>query len=194
MMIEAVIAGILSFIGTNIDDIFIDTLLFAQADTKRQVQAIVIGKYIGIGMLVLLSFWGACFLQTIPEKYIGFLGLIPIAFGLKEWMEDRKPEIDSAGNEERPDISKGLLFRVSLLTIANGADNIGVYIPLFAGYDLGQMTIVIVIFALMIALWCFMGKKLSDLPVLRNLLIKNRHIIVPVVFISLGIYILIKGC
>lgn len=194
MMIEAVIAGILSFIGTNIDDIFIDTLLFAQADTKRQVRAVVIGKYIGIGMLVLLSFWGACFLQTIPEKYIGFLGLIPIAFGLKEWMEDRKPEIDSAGNEERPDISKGLLFRVSLLTIANGADNIGVYIPLFAGYDLGQMTIVIVIFALMIALWCFMGKKLSDLPVLRNLLIKNRHIIVPVVLISLGIYILIKGC
>lgn len=43
----------------------------------------------------------------------------------------------------------------------------------------------------MTALWCVLSKKLSDLTVLRSFLKKHRHIIIPAVFIALGVYILI---
>lgn len=194
-MLETLIATIMSFVGTNIDDIFINTLFFAQASSKRDIRSVVIGKYLGIGGLVLLSLLGAFGLQFIPQQYIGFLGLIPIMLGIKEWVGYLKSRnaSDSEEEEKKADPSKGMVLNVVLVTIANGADNIGVYIPLFAGYTPIQMAVVVVIFALMIALWCLLGKKLSDLPVLRSFLLKYKYIMVPVVFVILGIYILIKS-
>lgn len=194
-MIETVIASIMSFAGTNIDDIFIDTLFFAQADTKRKVWSVMIGKYLGIGFLVLLSLLGAFFLQSVPKEYIGFLGLVPIALGIKEWIgylrSRRRATTDDL--EEKQDISRGFLWSVVLITISNGADNIGVYMPLFAGYTVFQMIIVIIVFAVMIALWCLLGKKLSDLPGVRDFLLRYKYLIVPIVFILLGIYIMIEA-
>lgn len=194
-MLETMIATIMSFVGTNIDDIFINTLFFAQANSKRDIRSVVIGKYLGIGGLVLLSLLGAFGLQFIPQRYIGFLGFIPIALGIKEWVGYLKSRNAPGAEEEetKADPSKGMVLNVVLVTMANGADNIGVYIPLFAGYTPIQMVVVVVIFALMIALWCLLGKKLSDLPVLRSFLLKYKYIMVPVVFVILGIYILIKS-
>ncbi len=194
-MAETILAGIVSFVGTNIDDIFINTLFFAQADTKRKVKATIIGVYLGIGTLVLLSMLGAYFLQAVPQKYIGLLGFIPIILGIKAWAEYIQEKKNSNADEsvENPGASKGLLWSVMLITISNGADNIGVYIPLFASYTAMQLLTVAIVFAWMTALWCVLGKKLSDLPGLRKILLKYKHIIVPVVFIALGIYIILKS-
>lgn len=192
---ETVLTSIMSFVGTNIDDIFINTLFFAQADTKRKIQSVIIGKYLGIGFLVLLSFLGAFFLYSVPPKYIGLLGFVPIALGIKEWVNHikAKKQANSEEFEEKPGIAKGLILNVALVTVSNGADNIGVYMPLFAGYTMFQMITVIIVFLLMIALWCILGKKLSDLPGLRNFLLKYKYIIVPIVFVVLGLYIMMKG-
>ena len=190
-MIEVVIASIMCFIATTIDDLFLDMLFFAQATTKKQVQSIFAGKYVGIGILVLLSCLGAYGLQFVPEQYIGFLGLIPIAIGMKEGLENfKKSEKD--GSEEQPEISKGFLWSVVLVTISSGADNIGVYIPLFVNYSMMQMVAVVITFAVMVACWCFLGKTLCSLPYLRKFLLKYKQIIVPVVLICLGIYIILE--
>lgn len=194
-MIETVIALIISFVGTNIDDIFINTLFFAQAKSRRDIRSVVIGKYAGIGGLVLLSLLGAFGLQFIPQQYINFLGIVPIALGVKEWIGNIRKHSDETGRESETTLkqSRGLIFNVMFVTIANGADNIGVYIPLFAGYTVIQIITAIIIFAVMVALWCVLGKKLSDLPFLRTMLLKYKHIIVPIVFIVLGIYIIVKS-
>ena len=191
-MIEVVIASIMCFIATTIDDLFLDMLFFVQATTKKQVQSIFCGKYIGIGILVLLSCLGAYGLQFVSERYIGFLGLIPIAIGIKEGLENfKKSEED--GSEEQPELSKGFLWSVVLVTISSGADNIGVYIPLFANYSIMQMVAVIITFVVMVACWCFLGKTLSSLPYLQKFLLKYKQIIVPVVLICLGVYIILEA-
>lgn len=194
-MTETIIAIIMSFIGTNIDDIFINTLFFAQADTKHKINSVIIGKYLGIGTLVLVSCLGAFFLHSVPQKYIGFLGLVPIALGIKEWISYLKSKNQSSSDdfEEKQDMSGGMVLNVALVTMSNGADNIGVYMPLFAGYTVFQMIAVVIVFSVMIALWCILGKKLSDLPGLRDFLLKYKYIIVPVVFVILGIYIVLKS-
>ena len=192
---ETVIAVIMSFVGTNIDDIFIDTIFWAQADTKRKIHSVIVGKYLGIGALVLLSCLGAYFLHSVPQNYIGFLGFVPILIGIKEWISylKNKKQAFSDDSEEKPDFSKGLILNVALVTMSNGADNIGVYMPLFASYTIFQMMIVVIVFALMIALWCLLSKKLADLPGLRIFLLRYKHIVVPVVFVILGVYIIVEA-
>lgn len=186
-MLETVFAAIAAFAGTNIDDLFVDVILFAQADGKAAKRAVVAGKYIGIGALVLTGWIGALLVQTISSKAIGFLGLVPIALGI--WHIFLKDDSE----EEKTDISKGMLINAALMTVSNGADNIGVYVPLFAGFDAVQMIIVAVVFVLMVALWCCLASKISDLPVLKRFLVRYRRAIIPAVFIGLGGYILLKA-
>ncbi|MDO5388303.1 MAG: cadmium resistance transporter [Clostridia bacterium] len=193
-MFEMIITTIVSFIGTNIDDILINTFFFTQAQTKKEIRLIIIGKYIGIGTLVLISLTGALGLQFLPRQYIFLLGLIPISLGIKELIFNiKKP---SSTNEYDKTSSSGtnkLILTVIFLTLANGADNIAVYIPLFSSYTIVQMIAVIIIFAFMTALWCILGNKLSRLLFLQRILLKYKHIIVPFVFIFLGVYIMLKG-
>lgn len=191
-MIETIISTIASFVGTNIDDIFINTLFFAEADTREKERSVILGIYFGIGALVVVSMLGAAGLQFLPQRYIGYLGLIPIGLGIREWLAWQKQK--GADEEEEPDRrAVGLVINVMLVTMANGADNVGVYLPLFAGFAGWQMAVTAAVFAVMIGLWCVLGKKLSDLPFLRGILMKYKQVIVPVVYIALGAYILLKN-
>ncbi len=64
------IVAIGAFVETNIDDIFMDTLLFSGTRTKGETYSVVIGKYIGMAVLTsvsLLATWG---LRLIPQQYI----------------------------------------------------------------------------------------------------------------------------
>lgn len=191
-MIETLILSITSFIGTNIDDMFINTLFFSEAETKADSKSIVFGKYLGIGFLIILSILGAFGLQFLPQHYIGYLGLVPICLGIKEIIVN----IKSKGDDEADDNvrkSTNKVINTAIITMANGADNIGVYIPLFAGFTVWQITLTVCIFLFLIAVWCFIGKTLADLPVLKNFLTKYKGVIVPVVYIALGVYILMKN-
>ena len=187
-MLETVLTGIAAFVGTNIDDIFIDAIFYSEADTKQKRVCVLFGKYIGIGLLVLVSLLGAFVFQKIPTTYIGFLGLIPIALGIKEIILYRKDDDDEV--EMR---GKGFLSRVILITVVNGADNIGVYVPLFAPYTVWECLVCLAVFAVMILVWCFISQKLTSLPFLHRFLSENKKKIVPTVFIALGIYILIEN-
>ena len=218
-MPEVIISAVMSFVGTNIDDLFVDTLFFAETESGEtgesvrssgaRIRGIVIGKYLGIGALVLVSLLGAFGLQLLPGKYIGLLGLVPLCLGVKaayESWRDRKCTLTEGVSDGADDgdcwdaeeIStlqkdKNLLWSVALVTIANGADNIGVYIPLFAGYSLWQLGILVCVFAVMIALWCIIAKRLADFPLLKLFLMRYKNVIVPVVFVVLGLYIIVDN-
>ena len=191
-MIETLILSITSFVGTNIDDIFIDTILFSGAETKADSRSIVCGKYLGLGILIAVSILGAFGLQFLPQQYIGCLGLVPICLGVKEIVANVKFR---EGDEDDAPVrkSKNMQLNTALITIANGADNIGVYIPMFAGFSAWQIMLTVGVFLFMIAVWGFLGKTLADLPVLRKLLTRYRVVIVPAVYIALGVYILWKS-
>lgn len=192
-MIETIVANVAAFIGTNIDDIIVDTILFADIKSRRQFYAGIFGKYLGIGLLVLFSLFGAILARGIPEGYIRFLGLIPIGLGIREWIEYRSAQDDDADEMEKADSAKAFFLKIALITIANGADNVGVYIPLFAGYDCEEMISMLGTFAVLILFWCLLAKRLSDLPVLNRFIANHKRKIIPVVFVALGLYILLNG-
>jgi cadmium resistance protein CadD (predicted permease) len=84
-LIALVGLGAIVFASTNIDDIFI--LIGFFADPKFRPRHIVAGQFLGIGTLVAVSIAAALISLIIPAAYVGLLGLLPIALGLKKAWE-----------------------------------------------------------------------------------------------------------
>ena len=186
-MAATFLTAVLSFVSTNIDDIFVLMVLYTQATDSKAILQVIIGQYLGIGALSVLGIFGALGTQIFPPQYIGLLGFLPLFLGVRTWMSHQHNPEDQ-GQETQIGF-----FSVFLLTIANGADNIGVYIPVFSGYTLLDIFITLVIFAGMTGLWCYLGLALANYPYIKKNISRYQHILVPLVLMGLGLYILIKN-
>lgn len=82
---------------------------------------------------------------------------------------------------------------MALVTIANGGDNIGIYIPLFVTLSIAETITTVGIFLLMTLLWCFIARYLTRHPLLKNTIDRYGHIVTPFVLIFLGIFILYES-
>ena len=178
-MISTAIISAVAFIATNIDDIFMLTLLFSAGNMRKM--NIYIGHFLGIMIISIISCLGAYGLTALFEKYVFLLGLVPIFLGIKA--------IFDRDDGEKSVISGGVLS-VILLTVSSGGDNVGVYIPIFARMDAVHFITALVIFGTMSVMWCFIAQRLSALPALKHFIEKYKRVIVPVIFILLGIFII----
>ena len=80
-----------------------------------------------------------------------------------------------------------------MITLGNGADNIGVYIPLFPGFSSAERLSAVIVFAVMTALWVFLANMLAEFPKIKSVIEKNKAIAIPVVFIALGVFIILDS-
>lgn len=125
---------------------------------------------------------------------VGLLGLIPIYLGIRFAIvgegEEEEEEII-----ERLEQSKAnqLFWTVTLLTIASGGDNLGIYIPYFASLDWSQTLVALLVFVIGIIILCEISRVLSSIPLIFETIEKYERIIVPLVFILLGIYIMYEN-
>lgn len=193
-LLPQITIAILVFISTNVDDIFLLAAFFS--DKKLSARTVVLGQLLGIGTLVAVSTLVAWLSMALPEGWISLLGLVPLYLGLKQikslWTDaDDSAEDDEIQGQEQ-EIARSLhsqLLAVAGVTIANGGDNLGVYIPLFAN-SLAAIPLFIVVFAFMTLLWCFLGHVLVNNKVFGHWLRRYGHKILPVVLILLGLDIL----
>ena len=125
---------------------------------------------------------------------VGLLGLIPIYLGIRFAIvgegEEEEEEII-----ERLEQSKAnqLFWTVTLLTIASGGDNLGIYIPYFASLDWSQTLVALLVFAIGIIIFCELSRVLSSMPLISETIEKYERIVVPLVFITLGLYIMYEN-
>jgi cadmium resistance protein CadD (predicted permease) len=179
--------AVVSFAATNIDDILVLTLFFTQKNLSRW--RVVAGQYLGLAAVIAISMSGFFARMIIPAALIGFLGAVPIAIGLKkivEWKENND------GEEVQPPVVTSILTGAAV-TFANGGDNIAVYVPLFARSDGPALITTLVIFTVMIALWCLIGYYIGSHPIVSRMVDRFGVILVPFVLIGLGFYIVINA-
>jgi cadmium resistance transport/sequestration family protein len=187
---EIVLTSILAFAATNIDDLFILTLFFG--NKKYSSSTVFSGQLTGIGILILISLAGSVIGNFINVQYVGLLGLFPIYLGIKQLLSLRSAEKEDA--ETTPAVRSGsLLLSIAFITIANGGDNIGIYIPLFVSLSSLDKTIMIAIFFLMTVLWCMIARYLAAHPILEKAIQRYGHIVTPIVLCLLGVYILVES-
>jgi len=196
-MLKTIISAVAVFISTSIDYLLIITIVFAQAKTKKQTAHIVGGQYLGTAILVAVSLVAAFVLHFIPQEWItGLLGLVPLSLGI--WAAFKKGESEEEEEEEvieklEARKSAFLFWTITLITIASGGDNLGIYIPYFASMSAEMIAVALIVFALGTLLVCYTGFKLSSVPMIAKTLEKYERIIVPVVYIGLGIYIMAES-
>ena len=196
MEFALIFIAVMGFVATNLDDMFVLMIFFAHSDYKNT--QIIIGQYIGISSLILISTLGYFFKFIIPTAWIGLLGIFPVIIGLKNLLELRKNNKNddtSPKIKNRRFISRFInssIFSVAIVSFINGGDNIGVYTPLFATLDLYQLYFVILIFLIMIGVWCFISHRLVNNMRLGGRIRKYGHLILPFVLILIGISILIQ--
>ncbi|XXX82388.1 cadmium resistance transporter [Sorangium sp. So ce134] len=187
--------SVVVFISTNVDDILLLSAFFADPGfTPRQVVA---GQFLGMGALVLASVACALLAVRVPDGWIGLLGLLPLALGLRGLWALRRgsvPGADEDGDDdaEAPRGGGAARFKalaVASVTIANGGDNLGVYIPLFSSSP-GHVPLHAAVFAVMTGAFCALGHHLVHHPLVGGRIRRYGRAALPFVLIGLGLWIL----
>ncbi|MFM7136134.1 MAG: cadmium resistance transporter [Planctomycetota bacterium] len=190
-MLETILIGGALFASTNIDDVFLTMAFFA--DPGLRPRAIVAGKYAGIAALVLTSVAAAACALAVPEAWIALLGLAPLGLGIQRLVAARRTGSEPASGDEEAAAKGGSFIAqaasVAAITAANGGDNLGVYIPVFA-QDLGRVPAYAAIFAVMTAVWCVVGRALVTHRLVAASMRRLAAVLLPWVLIGLGLWIL----
>jgi len=187
---EILLTSILAFVSTNIDDLFLLTLFFGNRTLKAR--DIVIGQLLGISTLIAVSLACSVVGLLVDQAYVGLLGLVPVYLGIKGIWAMLKNKPDAGQNEIQSGRSTGIL-NVAGVTIANGGDNIGIYIPLFVTLTWSNKIVMITCFLVMTLLWCLVAKYFTKHPYVANAVDKYGHIATPFVLVALGIYIIYEA-
>ena len=193
---QTIISAIGVYISTSIDYLIILIILFAQLSQNKQKWHIYAGQYLGTGLLVGASLVAAYVVNFVPEEWmVGLLGLIPIYLGIRFAIVGEDAEEEEEEIIERLEQSKAnqLFWTVTLLTIASGGDNLGIYIPYFASLDWSQTLVALLVFVIGIIIFCEISRVLSSIPLIFETMEKYERIIVPLVFILLGLYIMYEN-
>jgi cadmium resistance transport/sequestration family protein len=207
-LVEVMIAAIASFAATNIDDILVLMILFAQVKNSNiHYKHIVIGQYLGFFAIIMASLPGFFGGLIIEKKWIGILGLLPIIIGVSRLINKQQDENEiqtvsaevnsSPSNTPVISILTSVLspqtYKIAAITFANGGDNIGIYVPLFASSSWFSLGIILTIFLSMMGIWCYLAYQFTYHPIIANILTNYGHQLVPFVLIGLGIFILVDS-
>ena len=180
------------FAGTNVDDLIVLTVLFLAARAHRRPRPWMIwtGQYLGIGALVAVSLLAALGLTLLPDRWVGLLGLVPVALGVKGLIGAFRGGAEEGAGSSVP--AAGPLS-IAGVTIANGADNIAVYTPIFRTSEPGTTVVFLVVFAALVAVWCLVASWLGSHRRVIAVVERYGHWLVPLVFLAIGALILAES-
>ena len=194
-LLTPILQAIGLFVATNIDDIIVLSLFYARGAGQRgTTRKILLGQYLGFGGILLaavvISLGARSFL---PEDALPYFGLIPLALGLyAAWRAWRNRGDDDDDEAKVADKQVGVLT-VAAVTFANGGDNIGVYVPVFATASTTAIIAYCLVFLALVGLLVLAAKYVATRRPIAEILERWEHILFPLVLIGLGVVILLEG-
>jgi len=158
------------FVVTNVDDLALLALLLASGVSLGRLVA---GQYIAWAVIAALA---AGVVTFVPEDALRWLGLLPIAIGIKELIE-RDEESAPLGTPS-----------VAAITFTGGIDDLGVLPPVFAT---GDTALYVAVFAALIVPWCLLARWIATRPPIAGAIARFGRFAVPLVLIAIGVSVLI---
>jgi cadmium resistance protein CadD (predicted permease) len=167
--------AIVAFTVTNLDTFVVLTALFSAR--PRQTWRIVVGQYLGLAVLVAASGAAAIGLVAIPTRWIGLFGVVPLALGVRGLITPQR-------HTDAP--ARITLSTVATLVIANGADNLSVYTPLFRRVGIVGTSIYVAAFVILAGIWCIAASLVANRKVVLAAFERWEAVIIPAIFIVVG--------
>jgi len=176
------------FVATNIDDIFLLLALFA--DPRLRPRQVVAGQLLGMLAIIGASVAASAVAVALASKYVALFGLAPLAIGVARLV--RRDDAGDGDADEPPTNlrSASKLLAVTTITVANGGDNVAIYVPVFATQNQPNQLILSATFLVLTAVWCWLGHTLVQHPKLGAPIRRYAGPATPYVLIALGLYIL----
>lgn len=197
--VTAIPTGLAAFTATNLDDIVILLLFFSQVNAVFRRHHIVAGQYLGFGALVVASLPGFFGSLILPRPWIGLLGILPIAIGINRLLNQEADESEGEEDAQRPEKSwfasflSPQTYSVAAVTFANGGDNIGIYVPLFASSSWESLVAILGVFFSLVGVWCYTAYQLTRMRAIADTLTRYGNQLVPFVLMGLGVLILVDS-
>jgi cadmium resistance transport/sequestration family protein len=167
-------------------------LIYKKADNKNNGIVITATYFVGTFLLIAAGIAGAFGLIQIPAQWmIGFVGLIPIVMGIRSLLNDDDDEEEKAIATLQKIKTRWL--QVLIVTISLGADDLGVYIPLFTTLSQGEVIIMLIIFALGTTGLCIVSYQLTRIDGLSLFIEKYERFIIGITFIIIGIFVMVES-
>ena len=181
--------GVGGVIGTNLENVVVAVAAFCNSRTP--VSALGIGFVVGLVFLLGVSWLTGVGAGLIPTRFLGYLGVIPIALGLREYFRQNAPQPEQAGSADSGRWMQAIAA-VGLRMIANGIDTIAVFAPLIAESEATDRLVLALGYvgtSVMLGWFCV---RACTHPRLAELIDRHGSRIAPFLMIGIGVYILLN--
>lgn len=198
LIFSTLVQALVLFVATNIDHLALLALWFVHGQNRPGTTArICAGQYVGFGVILAVTVvLSAISGLVIPQEYLRFLGLIPLALGIKaaigEIRERLSAEEDDDEDEGEAQLKgkKVSVGAVALVTMANGGDEVAAYLPVFALSTWWQIALFCAVFLALAGVLLALARFITGRMGLAEVLERFEAIIFPSVLILLGVLIL----
>lgn len=198
LIFSTLVQALVLFVATNIDHLALLALWFVHGQNRPGTTArICAGQYVGFGVILAVTIvLSAISGLVIPQEYLRFLGLIPLALGVKaaigEIRERLSAEEDDDEDEGEAQLKgkKVSVGAVALVTMANGGDEVAAYLPVFALSTWWQIALFCAVFLALAGVLLALARFITGRMGLAEVLERFEAIIFPSVLILLGVLIL----
>ncbi len=179
------------FVATNIDGLVVLTALFIAAESvPRSWWAVLIGQYVGLVAVIVVSGLAATGLSHVPSAWVGLLGVVPILLGLRGlWLLLRHRADGSA----REAVRRPGVVAAAAAALASGVDNVAVYTAALHEMGPRRSAVAVAVFVVLTAVWCAIAGYLGGHQRIAALTDSVAHLLVPVFLIGVGCILLLTA-
>jgi cadmium resistance protein CadD (predicted permease) len=182
--VEILAASVLAFAAANIGDLFVLLLFFS--DEHFRAYQIVIGQYLGVGLVIALSIAGSVVASMLPHGYIRLLGVVPILVGAQKLSQSKYDR-----NEIRVKSTHANILSVAAVAFADCSDDLAIFTPLYARSVRLEKIVITAVFLFLIGVWCGLAFYLTTHRKLGSQIRLLGGMVAPWVLIALGLFILL---
>ncbi|HEY7066722.1 MAG TPA: cadmium resistance transporter [Chloroflexota bacterium] len=187
--------GLAAFVSTNVDGLLVLMIFFADAEIAPP--QIVAGQLVATVLWIAISVAASAAAVTLPTRWLALLGIIPIALGSSKLKAlrsasagamDERAEVEMAARRSLQR-TRSRVSAVALVALANGGDNVAVYIALFSISTPNQIAAFVVVFLTLAIAWCMLAYYLVRRTWLGAQIEQYGERALPFILMGLGLYI-----
>ncbi|MFL6643716.1 MAG: cadmium resistance transporter [Paraburkholderia fungorum] len=208
-MLSLALLSVAAYAATNIDNLFVLLAFLAEAGGQRR--RVITGQFAGSLALIAGAMLFAALLERLPTGYVGLLGILPIGVGVsKAWTRfrpgnaDREIEARTVARTNAPArpttstkaASSGAgssWWTVACVALANGSDNVAVYVPLYASHSHSEGMFISLTFVVMIGIWCAGAVWLVEHPLLGAPIRRYGTALLPLILLIIGVSVIVEN-
>ena len=183
-----------SVISLEMENFSLQEMLFGQCSSRSQKISVAIGKIVSITLISACSALFATYILKFSGKLVGLLGLIPIGFGVRIFLQKRNAAKLSGQNQPEKRFGVKYMWILGLIIwLGKSLEYFCIYIPFFTTVTNTQYLICgIAIFVLQLMV-LILANLAVKIPSLAENMRTVGYFLIPILMISLGVYVLWKN-